>query len=181
MQYNPKQHHRRSIRLKEFDYTNPNWYYVTICAENKECLFGSVERSKVLLSDIGKTAEEFWRNVPDHFKYCDLDDYVIMPNHIHGIIIINECRGIININECRGVQLNARTDNIFSQISPSRGSLGVIIRTFKGAVKKWCNENGFQNFKWQRNYYEHIIRNEQDLYRIRKYIELNPIKWELDK
>jgi len=77
--------------------------------------------------------------------------------------------------------LNARTGNKFSQISPSKGSLGVIIRTFKGAVKKWCNENGFQKFKWQRNYYEHIIRNEKDLYRIRKYISLNPLKWELDE
>ncbi|MGD8306907.1 MAG: hypothetical protein PVF17_09650 [Ignavibacteria bacterium] len=171
MKYNPERYQRKSIRLKNYDYTNQAWYYVTICTFQNFHWFGSVKNKRVTFSEVGSIANDYWKVIPNHFNYCELDALVVMPNHIHGIIIINERRG---------VQLNARTDDKFSKISPLSGSLGVIIRTFKGAVKKWCNENGFPKFKWQRNYYEHIIRNEKDLYRIRKYISLNPIKWELD-
>ncbi|MFO7448215.1 MAG: transposase [Ignavibacteriaceae bacterium] len=172
MASNSSHNTRRSIRLKHYDYTNPNWYYVTICVDDRKQWLGKVTNSKVLLSRIGDIAKEYWENIPYHFKQIELDYFVIMPNHIHGIIIINECRD---------VQSNIPANkNYFSKISPPKGHLGVIVRTFKAAVKKWCNENGYVKFKWQRNYYEHIIRNEEDLYHIRQYIELNPLRWELD-
>lgn len=190
MNYDPTSHHRKSIRLKEYDYRNANWYYITICTGNRINWFGKIEGSKIVLSEVGKKAKEYWEEIPAHFKYCDLDYYVIMPNHIHGNIIINDHK---IIETRRGVQLNAPTIEIFgklntqakkiyfSKISPQKGHLGIVIRTFKAAVKKYCNQIGLDDFSWQRNYYEHIIRNELDLYNIRKYIELNPLKWELDE
>jgi REP element-mobilizing transposase RayT len=87
--YNPKIHHRKSIRLKEYDYTNPNWYYITICTHNKEHLFGKIKNDKVILSEFGKIVTECWIDIPKHFEFVELDDFVIMPNHTHGIIIIN--------------------------------------------------------------------------------------------
>jgi REP element-mobilizing transposase RayT len=98
-----------------------------------------------------------------------------MPNHLHGLIILN--------NQGRGIQLNAPTikSNIFTKISPKSNSLSTIIRTFKAAVKTWCNNDKYSDFRWQQNYYEHIIRNFQDVENTRKYIFNNPLKWEIDK
>ena len=109
-----------------------------------------------------------------------------MPNHFHGILIVNHHKVIESSRSVLRKEsvgnLNASIKSIyFSKISPEKGSLGIIIRTFKGAVTKYCNQNGMKNFEWQRNYYEHIIRNETDLFYIRKYIEQNPLKWELDE
>ena len=179
MNYNPEYHSRKSIRLKEYDYTIPNWYFITICTRNKINWFGKIINSKMVLSEIGMKVKEFWEQIPMHFNYCELDSYVVMPNHFHGNLIVNDHK---IIETGRGVQLNAPTKDIyFSKLSPQKGSLGIIVRTFKGAVKRYCNQIGLNNFNWQRNYYEHIIRNETDLYNIRKYIELNPLKWDLDE
>ncbi len=189
MNYDPKYHHRKSIRLKEYNYRNSNWYFITICTQNKINWFGKIVKSKMILSEIGSKVIECWEQIPMHFSFCELDYYVVMPNHFHGNLIINEHK---IIEPYGGVQLNAPTDRdgdtnapaknpCFSKISPQKGSLGIIIRTFKGAVKRHCNQNGLNNFNWQRNYYEHIIRNETDLFHIRRYIELNPLKWELDE
>ena len=170
----PQSNNRRSIRLKEFDYSNPNWYYVTICTNERINYFGKIVNSKIILSDIGNKAKEFWEQIPEHFDYIELDSFIIMPNHIHGIIIINS----------RNVQLNIptkRKDNYFSKISSQKGALGIVIRTYKAMVKKWSNETIYTKFKWQRNYFEHIIRNENDLFNTRRYIALNPFKWEIDK
>jgi REP element-mobilizing transposase RayT len=160
---------RKSIRLKEYDYTNPNWYYVTICTNKKNCVFGNVDNGKLVLNKLGKVANEEWLKTNAIRLNIKLDYYIIMPNHIHGIIII----------ESRGVMLYAPTKEFKS---PSQ-TLGAVIRGFKSSVTKRANQMNSTNGKklWQRNYYEHIIRNEHDLYRIRKYIQLNPLKWELDK
>jgi REP element-mobilizing transposase RayT len=196
MKYNPKIHHRKSIRLEEFDYANPWWYYVTICSDNHRCIFGDIKNGKMILNNYGTIVKDEWLKTPSIRKNIDLDYYVIMPNHIHGIIII-ERRGELNSPQGRGVKdlpldkdINdlptkknkgrmqyAPTENKFK--SPSQ-TLGSIIRGFKSAVTKQIRINGLINFKWQRNYYEHIIRNERDLYNIRRYIESNPLKWELD-
>jgi REP element-mobilizing transposase RayT len=160
---------RRTIRLKEYDYANPNWYYVTICTKNKRCAFGNVHKGKLVPNELGKVAKAEWLRTKTIRPNIDLDYYIIMPNHIHGIIII----------ESRGVKHYAPTKKF---ISPSQ-TLGAIVRGFKSSVTKRINEMNKTYGKklWQRNYYEHIIRNEQDLYRIRKYIQLNPLKWELDE
>ncbi len=188
MKFNPKIHHRKSIRLEEFDYTNPWWYYVTICSDNHRSIFGDVKNGKMILNNYGEIAKDEWLKTPVIRKNIDLDYYAIMPNHIHGIIII-ERRGELNspqdkgendISPEKGVTHYAPTENIFK--SPSQ-TLGSIIRGFKSAVTKRINAHRktYGDSIWQRNYYEHIIRNERDLYNIRSYIELNPLKWELDE
>ena len=170
MKYNPKYHHRKSIRLKEYDYTNPNWYYITICTYNKKDAFGDVKYGKMILNNYGKIVDEEWIKTKEIRKNIDLDDYVIMPNHFHGIIIINSSVGATR-----------RVAPTKVKSTLQAGSLGAIIGQFKSKVTKRIRSSGLENFKWQRNYYEHIIRNEQDLYRIRTYIQKNPLRWELDE
>ena len=171
--YNPNFHHRRSIRLKEFDYTTPWWYYVTICTHEKKKIFGKIQNGKTVLSKYGKIVEEEWLKTKEIRNNVDLDYYVIMPNHFHGILII-ECR-----DTARCVPTNETRK--FGEMIP--GSLPAIIRSFKSAVTKRINEMRSELGLpvWQKNYYEHILRNEKDLYFTRRYIELNPLKWELDE
>ncbi|MEW6684583.1 MAG: transposase [Candidatus Edwardsbacteria bacterium] len=169
--------HRRSIRLPAYDYSQEGAYYVTICVENRRCLFGDVAGGQMRLSDLGQIAGKFWQEIPVHYQNIILDEYVIMPNHIHGIIIIADA--------CRGVKFNAptnaRSTNRYSQISPKSGTLSVIIRTYKSAVTHWCKDNRNPHFQWPRNYYEHIIRNEKSLNKIRQYILENPYHWDSDE
>jgi len=162
----------KSIRLKEYDYTNPNWYYVTICSHNKKFLLGEINKGKMKLNDFGKVINNFWNEIPDHFPNVELDYYVIMPDHIHGIIIINERNNktVVEAQHAAPLQENNKIKS---------GSLGVIVRSFKSASSRQINLNRNEKIKiWQPNYYEHIVRNEKELYCIRKYIEENPLKWE---
>ena len=125
----------------------------------------------MVLSPIGKIAQEYWVEIPEHFKHIELDEFVVMPNHIHGIIIINDNR--------RDTACRVPT-NQFGK--PVPGSLPTIIRSYKSAVTKQINERRKRPGKklWQRNFYEHIIRNDKELPQIRKYIIDNPMKWQLD-
>jgi REP element-mobilizing transposase RayT len=175
---------RRSVRLKGYNYSQPGAYFITICTKDKIRILGNVEGEKVIYSPIGKIAEECWLNIPNHFPDIELDQWIIMPNHIHGIIFI--------LDAGRGVQLNAPTvpstssnvnpnpslssSNRFSKISPSKGSLAVIIRTYKAAVTRECRQIGQNDFGWQRGYYDRIIRSKKELDHIRRYIEENPLK-----
>jgi REP element-mobilizing transposase RayT len=163
---------RKSIRLKEYDYSLPNWYYVTINTFMNECLFGEIENGYISLNEFGMIAQEEWFKTKQIRKNVDLDYYQIMPNHIHGIIIIDY--------QIRKGELQFAPTNKF--ISPSN-SVGAIIRGFKSAVTTRINSIKQTKRKpfWQRNYFEHIIRTEKDLEKIRKYIINNPLKWYLDK
>ena len=111
MMFNPKYHHRRSIRLKEYDYTNPNWYYVTICTKDKVCCFGKVKNGKMILNDYGKIVEEEWLKTKEIRKNIDLDYYVVMPNHFHGIIIIES-----NVGGDPADRPYEGNDNIYKQV-----------------------------------------------------------------
>ena len=178
MRYNRGKYRHHSIRLKTYDYSQQGAYFVTVCTGNRLCLFGDIDDGKMRLSPIGDIVRKFWLESPKHFHNADLDQFIIMPNHIHGIIVL--VGDGIEVKR-RGVQLNAPTMNYYSQISPRRNTLSVIARTFKGALTKWCKNNCFEYFRWQRNYYDHIVRNEKELNAIREYIIYNPIKWELDR
>ncbi len=167
MKYNPNIHHRKTIRLQGYDYSLEGEYFVTICTKDKECIFGEIIGEEMHLSPIGEIAKRCWEEIPKHFPNTEIDEYVIMPNHVHGIIIINQCRD---------VQLNVPT-----RISPKKGSLSVIVRTFKAAVTTECHRIGFTDFKWQPSFYEHIIRNEKDLANIRDYIYNNIDRWTFDQ
>jgi len=162
------QHPRRSLRLKDYDYSQEGAYFVTICTQNKVFLF---ENDRVR-----NIAEQCWLEIPEHFPNVQLDEWIIMPNHLHAIVVIEQCRG---------VQLNAptnrKTANRHSAISPHRNTLAIIVRTFKAAVTTRCHRAGYFYFAWQRNYYEHVIRNETDLNEIRQYVLDNPVKWDMDE
>lgn len=168
-----KEYTRKSIRLKDFDYTTPWWYYVTICTYEHNYYFGKIIDSIVFLNKAGEIAKDCWLKISEHFHNVELDYYVIMPNHLHGIIIINE-KGV-EAQYIEPLQKERCYQNIV------RSSLGSIVRSFKAAVTRECARNNIPDFKWQRNYYERIIRNEKELYNIRRYIEQNSLKWELEK
>ena len=190
MKFDPDIYHRRSIRLKEYDYSNPGGYFVTICTKNRECLFGDIKEGVIKLTSFGEIVERLWFEIPDHFENIFLDQFVVMPNHIHGIIIIFDEEvqnaGVKNVGvqyiEPLHAPLQKSSQNRthqFQKIIP--GSLGSIIRSYKSSVTRWCKKNGHGYFQWLRNYYEHIIRSEKELTKIRQYIIDNPLKWEFDQ
>lgn len=161
-----------SARLKDWDYSTPWWYYVTVNTKDHICWFGEVTKNKMILNELGKVAENYWKEIPKHCPSVELDYYIVMPNHLHGIIILN------NVETCHGMSLQSH-ERKFSQ--PIKNSLSMVINQFKGAVKRWCNKNDYSAFAWQPRFYDRIICNEQELFNIRKYIEQNPLKWELEK
>jgi len=172
----PGKHQRRSIRLKDYDYSQAGAYFVTICMKDMKCILGKIQNGKVRMSRIGRIIYQCWVEIPDHFDSVKLDVFVVMPNHLHGIVHITD--------DCRGVQLNApakNAPNFYSSISPRRKTLSVIIRTFKAAVTTYCQKSRIQSSFWQRNYYEHVVRNEDELNRIREYVLYNPLQWQYDR
>ncbi len=175
--YNPEIHKRRSIRLKDFDYGQEGLYFITICCQNREHLFGEIVEGEMQLNDIGRVAEQCWNTIPKHFENVSLHSFVIMPNHVHGIIEI-----ITNVGAKHFSPEN--NEHWAKDISPlpkgTSKTIGSIVRGFKIGVTKWARQNTDIYQVWQRNYHEHIIRNENSYYRISEYIESNPKKWEDD-
>jgi len=186
MTYNAQKHHRRSIRLKGYNYSQAGAYFVTICTHNHIFFFED--------DRIRGIAEQCWLEIPRHFRDIELDEWIIMPNHLHGILSIGgeiirrgtACPQNANTDvnariTGRGVQLNAPTSNPFTAISPRSNTLSVIVRTYKAAVTTLCRRSGYDQFKWQRNYYERVIRNEAELNRLRRYILDNHVQWNMDE
>ncbi|HHT9135222.1 MAG TPA: transposase [Candidatus Avalokitesvara rifleensis] len=164
---------RRSIRLKGYDYSQAGAYFITICVKDRKCLLGEVIDGEIILSAIGKIIEKCWVEIPKHFPHVQLDRYVIMPNHIHGIIeILGNYVGVEDIQPLQRI-------NRYQKVIPK--SLGSVVRGFKVGVVKWCRQNQYKHFAWQRNYYEHILRNKDELNCIREYIINNPLHWQFDR
>ncbi len=167
-----------SIRLKGWNYLSNGYYFTNICTKNREYLFGKIENGVMLLSDIGKMAEKYWQEIPNHFPFVELDEFIVMPNHIHGIVIIEKNDG----NDCRDVACNVSTrviDKKMSSISPKTNSLSTTIRSYKSAVSKSVHEF-YPDFAWQSRFHDRIIRDNDELNRIRKYIVNNPHNWAKD-
>jgi len=166
IKYNPNIHHRRSIRLKDYDYSQPGAYFVTITTYRRIFLFGEIKDQTMLLTLYGKTVQSCWEQIPDYYSDVLLDSFIVMPNHVHGIIIINNSVGA-------GLKPAPTKRHAFSEI----------VRAFKTfsarRINKIRESPGVP--VWQRNYYEHIIRDEKELSTIREYIESNTLGWELDK
>ncbi len=154
-----------SSRLNGWDYSNPWWYYVTINTKNHHEFFGKVIKEKMELNELGKIVEKCWNEIALHFKNVELDYYVVMPNHIHGILIISK---------------TVETRHA-SSLHHKNLTLSDIVGSFKSAVTKQIHEIGYPNFSWQSRFYDRIIRSEKELYNIRNYIEQNPLKWEIEK
>ncbi len=160
MPFNKAIHNRRSIRLKEYDYSLEGYYFITVCAHDRQPFFGEIVKEEMVINQIGNIVNHQWLKIPDRFKEIRLDAFVIMPNHIHGIITILEA-------------------------TPGQ-TVGKIVGAFKSLAAneyiKRCKKNNLPVEKlWQRNYYEHIVRDEEDYSRIVDYIHNNPQKWEEDR
>jgi putative transposase len=191
IKYNPHVHSRQSIRLKGYDYSRAGLYFITICTHNRQWLFGEIVNRQMILNDAGKIARECWIKIPEHFPNAVLHEYVVMPDHVHGIIELmigdegqNDITGIQNDtdgmqNDTVRVQnfepLQKSSQNKFQKIIPR--SVGSIIRGYKIGVTKFFRDNTDIHLVWQRNFYEHIIRNEQSYFEISYYIVNNPAKW----
>ncbi|MGB6298045.1 MAG: transposase, partial [Rivularia sp. (in: cyanobacteria)] len=167
-----------STRLPDRDYAANGWYFVTICT--KDCIYhlgNGVISGKVQVTPIGEIAQQFFAEIPKYSKYTYVDAYVVMPNHVHGIVVIDKPTNI-----AISPRKNEITQTEFmSQISPKSGSLSTIIRSYKSAVTRWCRRNQHEYFAWQERFYESIIRADDSIDRIRQYIINNPAKWEQNK
>ena len=168
----PDIHHRRSIRLLGYDYSQEGAYFITVCTHNRECLFGEIVDGNVVLNDAGRNAQQCWQEIPSHFPQVVLDEFVIMPNHVHGIVLITDSVGA----------------KIFSPLQPTSSrphgtskTIGSMVRGFKIGVTKWMRQHTPTLEVWQRNYYEHVIRDESELNRVREYIANNPVYWLSDE
>jgi putative transposase len=160
MGFDPDRHHRQSIRLSHFDYSRVGTYFVTACTQNRECLLGEViEDGKVRLSPAGRTVEWTWNDLPRYYPHVLLDAFVVMPNHVHGILVLKE--------------LEPR---------PRRQALSEVVRAFKSFSARRINKRRSTPGLpvWQRNYYERVIRDEDEMAAVRRYIIENPLRWATD-
>ncbi|MDX9745153.1 MAG: transposase [Syntrophales bacterium] len=200
MKYNPEIHHRRSIRLKEYDYSQNGAYFVTVCARNGKCLFGNIANGEMALNDAGRMVEKWFYELENKFAEIQCDEMAVMPNHIH-FIVNNIATGTDNVGAdlrvCPLLRVTGTPsgkpgvtgEHIGSPLrSPLRSPLHSVVRWFKTMTTneyiRGVKNHGWPRFDgklWQRNYYEHIIRDEQSLENIRDYITHNPAKWAEDE
>ena len=168
---------RKQIRLKDYDYSKSGYYFVTICTRYREEWFGKVKSGITHLSKFGEFAKNFWSEIPEHFEDVEMDEFSIMPNHAHGILIIE--RNMVGDAYMRPHQGNAFMHSLQDK---TKMLLSKIIQQYKASVTHKINnlQNDF-HFQWQRSFYDHVIRNENELSRIRQYIQNNPLKWDLDR
>ncbi|MDP3042612.1 MAG: transposase [Candidatus Omnitrophota bacterium] len=174
---------RRSIRLAGYDYSQAGYYFVTVCVNERRNLFGDIDGGKIMLNGVGIMVEDSWNKLQQRFQFIELDEFIVMPNHLHGVIVIV---GAPLVGAQNGdVIADDRNDRATTRVAPT---LGDIIGAFKSIttneyIRNVKNENWlpFDEYFWQRNYYEHVIRNDNDLNRIREYIVNNPVKWEEDE
>ena len=166
MKYNPEIHHRKSIRLKGYDYSQEGYYFVTICSNDRVQLFGEIDNGKMFKNEIGNLAFKNFFDLPNRFKNIEIDANIFMPNHLHAIIIINNPQPVFEKGRASSAPTIGRIVQVFKSVSTIE-------------INRFRNLSGIS--VWQRNYYEHIIRNEKELYAIRKYIENNPLNWNDDE
>jgi len=226
---------RRSIRLKGYDYTQPGAYFVTIVTHDRACLFGDIVDGQMRLNEGGRVAQRCWLDIPSHFAHVASDAFVVMPNHVHGILwivespnvgamiptvgaknfsplhsmpqpptdsprpstdslrqsddspqqsddspILSGTHGTPHPSTCSPLQSGPPLDDA-PRLHGTAKTIGSVVRGFKIGVTKWFRQNTNVDNLWQRNYYEHIIRTDEELNRIREYILTNPLRWHLDR
>ena len=200
--FDPQKHHRRSIRLKGYDYAQAGAYYVTIVVQGRECLFGEIIDGEMHLNEYGEIVQKWWNEIPIHFPNVELGAFIIMPNHVHGIIFITtERRGEVlsprnnpnyNIQDVNSDSTNNLGGDASTSLSLRSArtpplqhpTLGQIVAYFKYQSTKEMNrietDKAITKF-WQRNFYDHVIRDEKDLQNKTDYIESNPLLWDEDE
>mgnify|MGYP001051200294 CR=1 FL=1 len=184
-----RERHRRSLRLKGYDYSQPGTYFMTIVTRERACLFGEVVEGEMRPNEAGRIVKRCWLDIPNHFPHATLDAFIVMPNHVHGIIVLSHATKTERFSATSDRPVNTTVDpstaeqveaNDHSPLpsfrSPSR-TIGSIVRGFKIGVTRWFRQYTDISGVWQRNYYEHIVRDEQSLTHIRQYIAENPLRW----
>ncbi len=196
MSYNPAIHHRRSIRLKGYDYSQKGLYCVTICCQDRICRFGDVINGEMVMNEHGKVAFNEWMKLSERFSNFELDVFQIMPNHMHGIVLLTNVGATLAVVPNKNDQSNdvgaansgdsKNNDDMKKAGASPAPTISDIIGAYKSLVSNGCldiykSKNETMGKLWQRNYWEHIIRNEREYERVSAYIVNNPIKWADDK
>lgn len=183
MKYNPEIHNRRSIRLQKYDYALAGAYFVTVCTQNRECLFGDMVDGKMSLNDAGRMIQLSWDELPIHYSGVETDAFIVMPNHVHGVIVLVGA----GPRACPEFNFQPQPGGQPQGVAPTTLSLPDLVHRFKTITTKRYTDGvkqtewkPFLGKLWQRNYYEHIVRNEKSLNKIREYIINNPAQWEFD-
>ena len=167
---------RRSVRLPRFDYSSVGMYFLTICAAQRRGVFGEIRGNDTVMSPVGEIVRTCWIEIPQHFPNVKIETYVVMPNHLHGILTIQSKLPDTSIKD-----KTARTRELFGK--PTPGSIPTIVRSLKSAVSKRVRESGLAGGEsiWQRGYYEHVLRNTREYVEATNYILLNPARWANDE
>ncbi|MBU3979223.1 transposase [Patescibacteria group bacterium] len=168
MQYSVVNRRERKLnRLQKYDYSQNGYYFITVCAKGKIEYFGKIENGKMILNEYGKIVKQQWLWLAKQYNYVNLDEFIIMPNHLHGIIVVGT-----------GRDLSLRYE---MPDKPKIKSLSELMGAFKTTSSKLIHRNGLPEFQWQRSFYDHIIHDEKSLEKIREYIANNPLKWDFDR
>ncbi len=180
----------KSAKCPDWDYSSDGAYFVTICTQGREEFFGDMVDGKMMLSKIGQVADKFWTQIPEHFPFVVLDEYIVMPNHVHGILFIEkndvDCGPVVETQNFASLQMQGKTQGIKNKkwkpnkFGPQSKNLASIIRGFKVGVKKYATTNEI-DFSWQPRFHDRIVRDENELNRIRQYIIDNPTNWQKDR
>lgn len=181
-----------SARLQNWDYRNDAAYFITICTKDREHYFGEIQNGKMQVSPAGAIAHVLWLEIKNHAKNIGLGEFVVMPNHVHGVLVLDGNDGMdgdgMDVNgggrdvACRDVACNVPTvkNERMAAISPKSNSISSIIRSYKSVVTKYCNQLELP-FAWQSRFYDHVIRDDESFHRISNYINNNPANWNADK
>ena len=181
----PNHRNRRWPHLRRFDYRSPGAYFVTICTFRRQNLWGQVADGKVELSRAGEVADHSWREIPRHFPHVRLDSYIVMPDHVHGLLLVRSrllqnvgTTHVQNVGTTHASSLQGRSAR---PRGPSSGSLASIIGSYKSAVTRRLHRagNGSPDRIWQSGFYERVVRNSEELATLREYITTNPLRWAL--
>lgn len=171
-----------SARLQTWDYSNNGAYFITICTQNRHHFFGNIQNQEMQLSEIGKLAEKFWYEIPNHFSMIELGNFVVMPNHVHGILIIDKPNDESFVETRQCLVSTVETNSIIGSSrfqNQGKNTISSIVGSYKSIVTKMSRQIN-PNFAWQSRFHDHIIRNSKSFDTIQNYIEQNPLKWKED-
>ena len=182
---------RKNIRLTNHDYSSDGSYFIIICTKDKECYFGEIKNNKMVFTSVGEIAQKYLAEISSHFENVKLEEFVIMPNHVHCLLNLSEAnvgtRHVVSLQNESNMSLGTShvmslpDDNKKNQFSkPIPGSVSVIVQQFKSSVKRWCNQNGYSYFQWQSRFHDHVIRNYDSYLEIKNYIHSNVANWSKD-